>query len=554
MKFQLCDMLKIDVPVFAFSHCRDVVVEVSKAGGMGVLGVAGFTLEQLKIDLDWIDEKIGDGVYGIDMMIPEKRIEEGDMEKLEKMIPDGHRDFVNRLLEDAGVPDLPYGYRGHFARPEESGLIGDRPWQFLEEVLGREKCILYINALGTPPADIIEACHNNGMKVGALAGKVHHAIKHRDAGCDLVVSVGGEAAGHTGDISTFVLLPQIADAVAPLPVLAAGGVSTGRHVAAAMVLGAQGVWTGSIWLPTQQSELSEAQRNKIIAAEPHQTDDAAQQKSSAEIKITPALRRKAEKMGINLDTLSGSGTGGSITRDDIASAASNMSAATVGSSDQRKTLGGIQKLIAEKMVLAKQTIPHFYLRSECRMDCTLAKITDLMAQSERRISVNDAIIAAVGHALSTTPELNLRFEADNVVQLSSIDVSIAVDTGESLLTPVLRDLGSRTLQELSSETAEMIARCKENRLLPADLEGASITVSNLGMLGITDFTAIINPPQVMILAVGAVEKRIIAENDTPQVASLCTLTLACDHRVINGAAGARFMGEIKRYLESGLES
>ena len=175
------------------------------------------------------------------------------------------------MLEDAGVPDLPYGYRGHFARPEESDLIGDRPWQFLEEVLGREKCILYINALGTPPADIIEACHNNGMKVGALAGKVHHAIKHRDAGCDLVVSVGGEAAGHTGDISTFVLLPQIADAVAPLPVLAAGGVSTGRHVAAAMVLGAQGVWTGSIWLPTQQSELSEAQRNKIIAASSEDT-------------------------------------------------------------------------------------------------------------------------------------------------------------------------------------------------------------------------------------------------------------------------------------------
>lgn len=266
MKTQLCEMFGIDVPVFAFSHCRDVVAGVSKAGGLGVLGSSGFTPEGLAAELNWIDANVGDKPYGVDLLIPDRRIEEADLVKLEKMIPEGHRQFLAHLLEASKVPELPEDYQGHMASVEESGLIGDRPWKLLDIALGHPKVKLYVNALGTPPKDIIEKCHARGVRVAALAGKVKHALKHKNAGCDFVIAVGYEAGGHTGDISTMVLTPQVVDAVAPLPVLAGGGIATGRQIAAAICLGAQGVWTGSVWLTTKESELSPVLREKIIAA------------------------------------------------------------------------------------------------------------------------------------------------------------------------------------------------------------------------------------------------------------------------------------------------
>lgn len=259
-------MFGIDVPIFAFSHCRDVVAEVSKAGGMGVLGISGFTPDQLEVELDWLDGHVGEKSYGVDALIPQQRIEEGDIAKLKQMIPQEHQDFQKKILSDAGIPELPGDYQGHFSSAEESGIIGDRPWQLLDVSLKREKVTLYVNALGSPPPDIIEKCRQNGVKVAAMAGKVRHAVKHKEAGCDFVIAVGAEAAGHTGDISTFVLTPQIIDAVVPVPVLAAGGISTGKHIAAALALGAQGVWTGSVWLASPESELSPVQRKKIIDA------------------------------------------------------------------------------------------------------------------------------------------------------------------------------------------------------------------------------------------------------------------------------------------------
>lgn len=263
---EIAKMLNLEVPIFSFSHCRDVVAEVSKAGGMGVLGISGFTPDRLRAELDWIDEHVGDKTYGVDLLIPSKRIEEADMEKLHHMIPEGHRQFIQKILDEREIPELPDDYQGHFASPEESGIIGDRPWEFLDISLKHSKVKLYVNALGVPPKDIVEKCHNQGVTVGGMAGKVRHAQKQKAAGVDFVIGTGYEAAGHTGGISTMVLIPQLVEAVAPLPVLAAGGIVHGSQIAASICLGAQGVWTGSVWLSTKESELTPAQREKVMAA------------------------------------------------------------------------------------------------------------------------------------------------------------------------------------------------------------------------------------------------------------------------------------------------
>ena len=265
MQTPVCDLLDIDLALFAFSHCRDVVVEVSKAGGLGILGAAGFTAERLEEELAWIDQHIGDHRYGIDFLIPATRVEENDTDKLKAMIPDEHHKFVANLLDTNNVPELPDDYHGHLASAEDGATIGDRPIEMLRSTLQQhDKISLYANALGTPPTEVIDLCRAHGLVVAAMAGEAKHAARHKAAGCDLVIAVGGEAAGHTGDISTMVLTPQIVAEAAPLPVLAAGGIGSGAQVAAALALGAQGVWTGSVWLPTSQSELSPVQRKKVL--------------------------------------------------------------------------------------------------------------------------------------------------------------------------------------------------------------------------------------------------------------------------------------------------
>jgi len=267
MRTKVCEMLNIDLPLFAFSHCRDVVVEVSKAGGFGVLGAVAFTPERLEEELAWIDEHIGDYRYGIDFLIPASRMEEDDTEKLKAMIPAEHRTFVAELLAKDDVPELPDDYHGHLASAEDGATIGDRPIEMLRETLEKhDKISFYANALGTPPQEVMDLCRKHGLLVAAMAGEAKHAAKHKAAGCDLVIAVGTEAAGHTGDVSTLVLTPQIVAEVDPLPVLAAGGIATGAQAAAAIALGAQGVWTGSVWLPTQQSELTPIQRKKVVAS------------------------------------------------------------------------------------------------------------------------------------------------------------------------------------------------------------------------------------------------------------------------------------------------
>ncbi len=272
MQTEFCKQLGIEVPIFAFTHCRDVVVAVSKAGGIGVLGAVGYSPAQLKEELDWIDAHIGDHIYGVDTAIPQKYegMGETDPEKLVAMlqaaIPEQHRKFAAKLLADHGVPELPD------ADKEVTLSFSEAQGQLqVDEALTRPKCRMIINALGTPPADIVEQVHASGRLIGALAGRLKHGIKHQAAGLDFIVCQGSEGGGHAGEVTSMVLWPQMVDAVAPLPVLAAGGIGNGRQILAAMSMGVAGVWMGSMWLNATEAAAEPAQRESYLKASSEDT-------------------------------------------------------------------------------------------------------------------------------------------------------------------------------------------------------------------------------------------------------------------------------------------
>ena len=263
----LCDVYGIDAPIFAFSHSPAVVLAVTQAGGFGVLGAAGMEPEQLDQALQMLTRACRGKSFGIDLIIPEQYVgrEEGglSLEKLQSLIPQGHRDFLDGLLDDYHVP-----------RQHASLSLASRAGTGISEKRGKElvdialayPVKLIVNALGVPPAYIIERAHQQGVLVGALVGSVKHAIHQKEAGVDLMIAQGFEAGGHTGEIASMVLTPQVVDAVAPIPVLTAGGVASGRQMAAALALGAQGVWTGSVWLMTEEAETHPVVKEKFLRA------------------------------------------------------------------------------------------------------------------------------------------------------------------------------------------------------------------------------------------------------------------------------------------------
>jgi NAD(P)H-dependent flavin oxidoreductase YrpB (nitropropane dioxygenase family) len=267
MKTRVCDMFGIDLPIFAFSHCRDVVAAVSKAGGFGVLGALAFSPEQLEIELKCIDEHVDGKPYGVDVVMPAKYAGAGELDpdrmgdQLKEMIPQQHRDFVEDLLAKYDVPQLSEEERS-------SGLLAWVHEKGREQVqIALEHPIkLLANALGPPPKDVVDLAHEHDVKVAALCGSVAQAERHVNQGVDVIVAQGTEAGGHTGDVASLILWPDVVDAVAPAPVLAAGGIGTGRQIAAALALGCEGVWTGSIWLTTAESDTNPVTMEKLLDA------------------------------------------------------------------------------------------------------------------------------------------------------------------------------------------------------------------------------------------------------------------------------------------------
>ena len=274
MKSPVCEMFGIDFPLVAFTHCRDVVVEVSKAGGLGVLGAAGYGPETLEIELNWIDEHIDGKPYGVDLIAPTSMAVTDDTTPDETldMVPDEHRDFARGILaqhniDTSDVYQHQRGASGGFLTKQRAGNIID--------VAFSHPIRLIANALGVPPTYMLEMAKSRGVVAAALVGAKEHAIKQVDAGVELLVVAGTEAGGHCGEVSTMVLVPEVIDAIErhgkPAPVLAAGGIVTGRQMAACMAMGAAGAWTGSVWLTTAEAETSPVIKEKYVAANSRQT-------------------------------------------------------------------------------------------------------------------------------------------------------------------------------------------------------------------------------------------------------------------------------------------
>ncbi|MBO7937477.1 MULTISPECIES: NAD(P)H-dependent flavin oxidoreductase [Streptomyces] len=264
MQTELSKQLGVEHAVFGFTPFPAVAAAISRAGGFGVLGAVRYTApDELERDLDWIEAHVDGRPYGLDVVMPARKVEGVTEADVEAMIPEGHRRFVRETLAKYGVPELAEG--------EASGW---RITGWMEQVARRQLDValgypirLLANALGSPPADVVARAHERGVLVAALAGSARHARKHREAGIDVVVAQGYEAGGHTGEIASMVLTPEVVDAVAPLPVLAAGGIGSGRQIAAALALGAQGVWLGSLWLTTTEADLhSPALTRKLLDA------------------------------------------------------------------------------------------------------------------------------------------------------------------------------------------------------------------------------------------------------------------------------------------------
>ena len=259
-------MLGVELPICAFSHCRDVVAAVSNAGGFGILGAVAHSPQRLETELAWIEEQTGGKPYGVDLLLPPNYVgaEQGgiDAQQARALLPEEHRAFVDDLLARYGIA---------VPADEQRVLPGDlnispKGYEPLLDVAFAHGIRLIASALGPPPPDLVQRAHDSDVVVAALAGTTQHARRHAAAGVDLIVAQGTEAGGHTGEVATMVLVPEVVDAVAPVPVLAAGGIARGRQIAAALALGAEGVWCGSVWLTTDEAETPAVVKDKFLAA------------------------------------------------------------------------------------------------------------------------------------------------------------------------------------------------------------------------------------------------------------------------------------------------
>ena len=283
MKSPICEMFEIEFPLVAFSHCRDVVVAVSKAGGMGVLGAVGHTPEMLEQDLKWIDDNIDGKPYGVDVLVPNNFEGKGSSmtsEDLRNMIPQEYRDFRADVLKQYDIDGE--SLRGGGDSKEKEIRSDSRFGKNLKEK-GAKKLLdvafshpikLIANALGVPPKWMLDMGKEKGVKVAALLGAKEHAIRQVQAGVDILVVSGTEGGGHCGSVSTMVLIPEVKRAIKgyrDVPILAAGGIATGEQMAGIMAMGADGAWCASVFLPTTDAETSENIKEKMVNASSSQT-------------------------------------------------------------------------------------------------------------------------------------------------------------------------------------------------------------------------------------------------------------------------------------------
>jgi NAD(P)H-dependent flavin oxidoreductase YrpB (nitropropane dioxygenase family) len=271
----ICDKLNIDLPIFAFSHCRNVVAEASKSGAFGVLGAVGFMPDAFARELDALDREAEGKPYGVDVVLPAKSEWSGEtdpaelLRRLRAKVPPENVAFVKKLLAEHGVPELPPGeqHEGEFLLRSTAATAR----RHVDIALSHDQVRLIASALGPMPADVRDQVHNAGRLIAGLAGDPVHARKHVEGGADVIIAQGAEGGGHASAIGSVVLWPEVVEAVHPVPVLAAGGVGSGAQIAAALVMGAQGAWLGSLWLTTVESDLTEPQKEALVEARSRDT-------------------------------------------------------------------------------------------------------------------------------------------------------------------------------------------------------------------------------------------------------------------------------------------
>lgn len=277
MKTPICDMFDIEFPLIAFTHCRDVVVAVSKAGGMGVFGAVAHPPDRLEEELTWIDQHIEGRPYGIDLIVPNRIAKESadglDHDKVAAAIPEEYFRFAADILAQHDIsPEGVFRFREDSFRASQN-MVAAGAAETLE-VAFSHPVKLVANALGVPPKIMLDMGREHDVKVAALVGAKKHAIRQLEAGVDLLIAAGGEAGGHCGDVSTLVIIPEIHDALqdyGDVPILAAGGIVTGRQMAACMAMGAAGAWTGSVWLTTAEAETNPVVKEKMLQASSRDT-------------------------------------------------------------------------------------------------------------------------------------------------------------------------------------------------------------------------------------------------------------------------------------------
>ena len=280
--------------------------------------------------------------------------------------------------------------------------------------------------------------------------------------------------------------------------------------------------------------------------------------SSGPVKSSPLARKIASERGIDITQVPGSGPGGRVVKADVenfspasAPAAAGFAPAMQPGQDTVVPVAGIRGVIARRTTESKQTIPHYYLKSSVRMESTIEARKALNAEAPQKVSFNAFLLKFSAEALKRHPVVNSTWQGDHIIQHGSIDIGLAVDLGNGLITPIVRNCGNKGVAQIDADLKDLIAKAGENKLMPEEYTGATFTISNLGSFGIEEFAAIINQPAASILAVGSIEKTVVVNDDDEiDVAQIMKLTLSCDHRVIDGADGGRFLYELKRLMEN----
>lgn len=307
------------------------------------------------------------------------------------------------------------------------------------------------------------------------------------------------------------------------------------------------------------------------------SSSAPKTNTSGRVFASPLARRMAQQNNLDIAAIDGSGPKGRVVKADIEKALKNgtgkngaspsKAAATGGSMPQgvdaraqADALGqpyefepanSVRQVIAKRLLESKQTVPHFYLSLDCELDALLALRKEVNADAEDyKVSVNDFIIRATAKALKDVPAANASWTGDGILQYTDVDVSVAVASENGLITPIVKQADQKTIIAISKEMKDLAGRARDGKLAPHEFQGGGFTISNLGMFGIKTFSAIINPPQSCILAVGAGEQRMIVKNGEPKVATVMTVTLSVDHRSVDGAVGAEFLAAFKKYIEA----